>query len=194
MTKEEVLKSKEKSVFIITDDGILHEDHPIRKTDSVIVDSVIFNKHIEQYDFFNNSVKIGQFFLYEKLLDGGFRSNFPHNHQLFYPKLGIYLNDLPCDQTIESEWVDCRRTWEWNVEYDVDYVNSKGLIKEYKLKMGNLPTEIQRLPLWDDTLLVYGVWDKIPTWKELRRAYENTWWYHKEKHELRDLLIKNILK
>jgi hypothetical protein len=61
---------------------------------------------------------MGQFFLYEKLLDGRYKSNRPHNHELFYPKLGLYLNALPCDQTVELEWVDRRRTWEWRVEYE----------------------------------------------------------------------------
>jgi hypothetical protein len=164
MTKEEVLKSKIKSIFILEDDGSL----PIgNRPDVTVVDQKEFNNHFKKYDFFHSDhspKKMGQFFLYEKLLDGRYKSNKPHDHELFYPKLGLYLNALPCDQTIEVEWVDYRRTWEWNLEYDYEYDG-----KPYKNYIGELPTEIERLPLWDDYLLVYGVWDSMPNWKQLRQ-------------------------
>jgi hypothetical protein len=96
---------------------------------------------------------------------------------------------LPCDQTIEVEWVDYRRTWEWNTKYDYEYDG-----KPYKNYIGELPTEIERLPLWDDSLLVYGVWDTMPNWKQLRQAYERTWWFHRTTDELRDLQLNRILK
>ena len=133
--------------------------------------------------------KMGQFFLYEKLLDGRFNSSIPHDHQLFYPNLGIYLNSLPCDQTIEIEWVDYRRSWEWRTEYDYEYEG-----KTYKNYIGELPSEVERLPLWDDYLLVYGVWDSIPNWKQLRQAYERTWWFHRTTDERRDIQLDRLLK
>ena len=109
--------------------------------------------------------------------------------KLCYPKLGIYLNSLPCDQTIEVEWVDFRRTWEWNTKYDYVYED-----KTYNNYIGEIPTEINRLPLWNDQIFIYGVWDSKPNWKQLRQAYERTWWFHRTSDELRDLQLNRLLK
>ena len=172
MTKEEVLKSKIKSIFILEDD--------IKKS---------LMEHFKKYDFFHtvSPNKMGQYFLYEKVL--GYDSSSKYVHQLFYPKLGIYINSLPCDQTIQVEWVDYRRTWEWKLKYDYEYDS-----KPYKNYIGELPTEIERLPLWDDSLLIYGVWDSMPSWKQLKQAYERTWWFHRTVDELRDLQLNRLLK
>jgi hypothetical protein len=190
MNKEEILKSKIKSIYLLEEDKSLPLSGYIPPGVSV-VDKKLFTEHFKKYEFFNTESpnKMGQYFLYEKLLDGRLKSNTPHDHELFYPKLGVYLNGLPCDQTIEVEWVDYRRTWEWNTKYDYEYDG-----KPYKNYIGELPTEIERLPLWDDSLLVYGVWDSMPNWKQLRQAYERTWWYHRTNDELRDLQLNRLLK
>lgn len=188
MTKEEVLKSKIKSLFILEDDDAMIES----AYDVVVVNKKEFNNHYKKYDFFHSDhspKKMGQFFLYEKVFDGSYKSNKPHDYQLFYPKLGVYINELPCDQTIEVEWVDYRRTWEWRTKYDYEYNGNT-----YQSHIGQLPSEIERLPLWDDCLLVYGVWDSMPNWKQLRQAYERTWWFHRTKDELRDLQLDRLLK
>jgi len=184
MTKEEVLKSKTKSIFILENDGLKSLGNPPGVS---VVDKKLFNEHFKKYNFFDTvtPTKMGQFFLYEKLLDGRYRSNFPHDHELFYPKLGLYLNALPCDQTVELEWVDYRRTWEWRTEY-------KG--KKYQNFIAECETEIQRLPMWHDYLLIYGVWDSMPTWYQLRQAYERTWWFHRTTDELRNLQLDRLLK
>jgi hypothetical protein len=193
MTKDEVLKSKIKSIYILENDGsTLMSNQP----GVSVVDKNLFTEHFKKYEFFNteNPNKMGQYFLYEKLLDGKYQSNAPHDHELFYPKLGVYLNSLPCDQTIEVEWVDYRRTWEWNTEYDYEYKDKDGLVKPFKNYIGELPTEIERLAIWSDYLLVYGVWDSMPTWQQLRQAYERTWWFHRTTDELRDLQLNRLLK
>jgi hypothetical protein len=188
MTKEEVLKSKIKSIYILENDGT----SPLVNTSGVsVVDKELFTEHFKKYNFLDSEypTKMGQYFLYEKLLDGRYKSNRPHDHELFYPKLGVYLNALPCDQTIEVEWVDYRRTWEWNLQYDHEYEG-----KVYKNYISDIPTEIERLPLWSDYLLVYGVWDTMPNWKQLRQAYERTWWFHRTTDELRDIQLNRLLK
>ena len=48
--------------------------------------------------------------------------------------------------------------------------------------------------MWHDYLLIYGVWDSMPTWKQLRQAYERTWWFHRNVDELRDLQLNRLLK
>ena len=55
-------------------------------------------------------------------------------------------------------------------------------------------SELQYLILWDDEMLVYGVWDKLPGWKELKPYYEKTWWFYRDQDELRDIQLSRILK
>ena len=76
----------------------------------------LFNKHFDKYNFFefNSNLHVelkkpGQIFLFEI---------YNHDHQtISYPKIGIFLNYLPCDQTLELEWATYRRTWEYNRKY-----------------------------------------------------------------------------
>jgi len=49
-----------------------------------------------------------------------------------------------------------------------------------------IQSQIQRLILWHDSMDIYGVWDKMPTWKELRVAYEKTIWFGMSIEEKRD--------
>jgi hypothetical protein len=187
MTREEIIKSKNKSMFIIEDDGV----KPIGSLPGVgVVDKDKFKKHFDKYNFLDSKVnKIGQFFLYEKILN----SSYPLDHELFYPKLGMYINALLCDQTIEVEWVDIRRTWEWKIEYDYEVKDKDGVSNKYKNYFGEIETEIQRLPIWTDDLLVYGCWETMPNWKQLRQAYERTWWFHRTTDELRNIQLDRLL-
>jgi hypothetical protein len=137
-----------------------------------------------EYDFLQGDikVKVGQHFLYETIKEGAV----PH---LSYPKLGIYLNDLPCDQTIELEWFDIRRTWEHMLPCSATDIYGK----EFTTYAGNYPSEIRRMILWDDTMLVYGAWNGMPSWKELRRAYEKTLWFAIDEQAKRDRTLRSIL-
>jgi len=160
-----------------------------------------FTKHFKLWNFFDyddtleildgvdtKSVRLwtpGKVFLYEKLI-----SDYTTGQKLHYPKIGIYLNSLPCDQTVEVEWVDWRRTWEYNRTYE--WTNDKGEIKNTG-DFSNLPTQVQSLPIWHDSLLIYGVWEKLPTWRELRKHYERTWWFHKTIRDKRDITINQLI-
>jgi hypothetical protein len=53
--------------------------------------------------------------------------------------------------------------------------------------------EIQNIILWDDSMDVYGVWDKMPNWKELLVAYRKTIWFSKSLEDKRDQLLRTIL-
>ena len=44
-----------------------------------------------------------------------------------------------------------------------------------------------------NTDFVYGAWDKMPTWKELRIAYQKTIWFSKSKEDKGDLILRSIL-
>lgn len=142
-----------------------------------------FDKHLEKYDFSNTNSpsKIGQFFVYEEFT--------AHNRLLQYPRLGIYINTLLCDQTIEVEWVDYRRTWESNVQYEYEYNG-----KKYISYVSSESTKVRAFPLWSKHLLVYGLWDKMPNWSQLKQAYEKTWWFYRTPEEKRDIQLRRILK
>ena len=147
--------------------------------------------HISSYDYKEYdyiygdiNVKAGQFFLYEIIDD---------SNNLHYPKIGIHLNDLPCDQTLEVEWVEHRRNWEWRVEIDVENTDADGVTKKFSNLVGEYPTMMRKLILWDDQIKVYGAWYGLPDWKELKRAYEKTIWFSTTKEEMRERKLKSVL-
>lgn len=157
-----------------------------------------FDKHYEKWSFFgfsetlskienlDNKIylnKPGQLFLYEEYIHS--------NEEINYPKIGIYLKDIPCDQTVEVEYINIQRTWENNKEYTFTTANNE-IRKDGKFYY--LPSIIRSTPIWDDDLMVYGIWDKLPNWKELRKYYERTWWFHKTKEEVRDIKMNSILR
>jgi hypothetical protein len=148
---------------------------------------------IEKMDGINHTSlflnRPGQFFLYEKLVYKYDQVN--GNYQkIYYPKIGMYINSIPCDQTFEIEWVNIKRTWEFNKKYQ-SINNVEGVIKEYDVLY--LPTQIQRLIIWNDDMFVYGVWDKLPDWKTLRKYYERTWWFKKTIQQKRDIMLNNLI-
>lgn len=169
MNLEELLKSKER---------ILEIPKYVKGEDRFF-NGVDLNNSDTDFIMGSHDVQTGQFFLYEKIEDG----------LLHYPKLGIYLNTMPCDQTIEVEWFDVRRNWEWRITYTAQMRDGT----EFEKKVCDLPSKIQSLILWHDSIEVYGVWDKIPTWKELRVAYEKTIWFGKTIEEKRDRKLRFIL-
>ena len=148
------------------------------------INSIEFSDHYKKWDYFssNHIPGIGQLFLYEKI-------EFINDSKLYYPKIGIYLHATPCDQTIEIEWASYRRTYEWNTE-----IKEFSDGKEYTFGLYEVDTRLEHLILWHDSILIYGVWDKLPTWKELRPYYEKTWWFHKSTQQMRDISINNILR
>lgn len=167
LTSEEITKKKFKEITL-------------SKTDYLLLESKM-GKHLNKYDFFDTvTPKIqGQHFLYQSFT--GFRKSDDSYITISYPRLGTYLNAYPCDQTIEIEWVDHRRTWEWNFN-----------ISEYCF-VAEDRAELQYMPLWGDQMAVYGVWDNMPDWKQLRQAYEKSWWFYRDDSELRDIQLNRIL-
>lgn len=153
-----------------------------------------FDKHFKKWNFFDfkktlnvDLNKPGQVFLYEVVMD---------DYRLHYPKIGIFINYIPCDQTVELEWMDVRRTWEYRRKFlynfkDGSYHNSE---REYSFCYLSSKHLIRSIPQWNDTHLIYGVWDTLPNWKVLKKYYENTWWFHRKIDEKRNISIDRILK
>jgi hypothetical protein len=168
LTKEEINLKRNKEMFL--------------SKEQYLALDVKMSKHSDKHDFFHTKVnpKVpGQYFLYE--IFKNYQKSDDKYVTITYPQLGIYLNSYPCDQTIEVEWVDSRRTWEWNVRMSEHcWVAEETSILKY-------------LPLWSDQMMVYGVWDSRPNWKQLKQAYEKTWWFYRDSDELRDIQLNRIL-
>lgn len=160
----------------------------ISKSSDSLFDEKLTKSHREDHSFYSTDIKPGQFFLYEKMepvysTDSKFR-----NTHIYYPKLAIYLDSYVADQALEIEYKDVRRNWEHRTKYT--YIHKD---KEYT----NYASDIQGVNstiLWDDDVYVYGKWDTIPNWKELKVAYSKSIWFKRTKVELRDIRINSIIK
>ena len=131
---------------------------------------VEFNSHFKKWNFFGYSDTLrtslkdpGQIFLYE-IYDGGDKT-------ISYPKIGIFLNYQPCDQTLEMEWMDKRRSWEYNRKYKWNFNSGTyhNTEKEYDFCYLSSEYSLKSLPQWMDYHLIYGVWDRLPDWKTLKK-------------------------
>jgi len=163
----------------------------LNKWVSIDRNSVEFETHFKKWNYFDfnetlenlgecNHLDPGRIILYESYMDDG---------RVSYPKMAIYINSLPCDQTIELEITNLRRTWEFNKKHHYTH----DFNKEYTIRYSQFESIIDRYPQWSDYLMIYGVFDKIPTWKELKPYYERTWWFKKTKSELRNIKINKIV-
>jgi len=155
----------------------------------ITVDKHIMKKHNDKYDFLKAKVNTGKFFLYEitesiKVVEEGYVE------RLYYPKLGLHIDDYIVDMAVEVEWVDVRRTWENNTQYE--YISEYDG-KTYKSWADDERTELRSCICWDDSMYVYGVWDVKPTWKELKLAYQQTLWFRRTEQEIRDIKLSSIL-
>jgi len=155
----------------------------------ITVDKNIMKKHNDKYDFLKAKVNTGKFFLYEitesiKAVEEGYVE------RLYYPKLGLHIDDYMVDMAIEVEWVDVRRTWENNTQYE--YISDIDG-KKYKSWADDERTELRSCICWDDAMYIYGVWDVKPTWKELKLAYQQTLWFRRTEQEIRNIKLSSIL-
>lgn len=161
-----------------------------RKISKIVTYSGDFlRKHNDKYDFLKAKVNTGKFFLYE-ITEPIKKIDEDYQERLYYPKLGLHIDDYMVDMAIEVEWVDVRRTWENNTQYEYVY---EGNGQTYKSWADDQRSELRSCICWDDSMYVYGVWDVKPTHKELRLAYEQTLWFRRSEQEIRDIKLKRIL-
>jgi hypothetical protein len=152
-----------------------------------------FDLNNREYEFLHSGVKPGQFFLYEYMEYKSDRKWGGYT-LLHYPRVAIYLNNRLVDMALEIDFFNVRRGWEKRREYELTYTDRDGNEKSYKDWPSEQPTKIESIIIWDDSVNVYGVWDKLPDWKELRKAYSKTIWFHRSKEDNRDFLLNGILK
>lgn len=147
-----------------------------------------FLKHFRKWDFFKNQDEFnhrefGKFFLYEEVTSGD-------KVRINYPKLALFINESVVDQVIQVDYIDYTpRTWETNSEYTIYHDG-----KPYECLVNDRESKINSTILWGDTLLVYGAWSGMPNWKQLKVAYQKSWWFHREIDKMRDLKLKDLLR
>ena len=151
-----------------------------------------FDLCTKKYNFISSGVKRGQFFLYEHIEWKRDRKGGSYC-VLHYPRIAIYLNDRLVDMAFEIDFFNVRRSWE-NREYTFSWTDEDGKERTYEAWASEMATEIESIIIWDDSVKVYGHWDALPGWKELRKAYQKTIWFHRTKEDNRDLLLNGILK
>lgn len=166
--------------MILTEEEVKSKKHLIQKIE---LDASHFDedKHHDKYEL--KKELFGKYFLYETLIK---RDN---ENYVSYPKLGLFINTYLLDMAVEVEWVDVRRTWEYNLEYSYEH---KG--QTFTDLAAEIRSEFRHLVIWSDYLYIYGSWDVKPTYKELRPAYENTLWFGRSVQDKRDISLKRLLK
>jgi len=132
----------------------------------------------------DTTLSFGDWFLFEiieiKYIDGENKSF------LCYPKLAIFMGYLPCDQTLEVEYVEYKKTWEDRL------CCSDNSPEENEFLFHSSPKTKSHIE-WNDTMFVYGMWKSKPNWKELKESFVKTKWYHKDKNAVRQLRLNNLL-
>lgn len=126
----------------------------------------------------DTSLKFGDWFLYET--EDHVEGHKIETRVLNYPKLAIFSKYIPCDQTVELEFIEYPKSWH-------DRLYSKYNFLTY------YPAQIKSHIEWDDAMWIYGKWDSKPNWKQMKKAFRKTQWYHRDKHELRDIRLKELL-
>lgn len=156
-----------------------------RKNKSIEVEATTSYSN-DKYDVLNVApLRPGNIFLYEKVSLSDLKSN---SYKISYPKLAIYMDSYLMDQTLELEYKNLRRTWEYNTEYSYMYN-----YKEYTNIVADI-RDIEYTILWNDTIHVFGTWDKMPNWKELKKAYRKTNWFRLPIDKERDIKIETLLR
>lgn len=152
-------------------------------------DYLQFQKHFKKNNFFDSNHTVseqGKLFLYEKFHHSGpgeVPEQWKGKKVVSYPRVAMYVNSLSVDQTIELEYIDIERSWSSKT---FTYEGEEFFFFDYH-------TTIDRTIIWYDDIFVYGSWDKLPDWKELRKHYEKTWWFRQTKQEKRNRIINSII-
>ena len=148
----------------------------------------------DQFNFWGNganpncSLNFGDIFLYQTIHWTSTYSHKPEVGEMTYPKLATFIEFLPCDQTLEFRHVNKARTWMWNVEYIANPQFN------YMSSVAERGSEIDSFIPWGkDEIYVFGRWASMPDWKQLKRAYEKSFWFYTTKEDLRNRAIDTII-
>jgi hypothetical protein len=134
-------------------------------------------KPFEKYQMDKYKLKFGDIFLYQ-IVD---------KNKISYPKLATFVKYMMMDMALELQFVDSPRTWEYNVKF----LSNPEL--DIYMPVCERSTEFSYHIEWDQVMFIFGHWKQMPSWKELRQAYERSIWFYKDQSTLRDQQLKRLL-
>lgn len=109
----------------------------------------------------SNSMEVGQHFIFQKIID----------NRMSIPIIATFVGYSICDQALEINYIIPKRLWEYN--------KSESIIEEFKIFYLNIAEKlkVESIIEWNDYICIFGIWDKKPTWKEMKLAMKETFYY-----------------
>ena len=142
-----------------------------------------YMKKFSAYESGHVILEFGDVFLFETICDSHSKSI------LKYPEIGVFVKYNIYDQALVTEYVTKNRTWMDRVKY-----NSNPDPKyNYWMPISDRVSEVVDFVEWSDSIYIYGKWDKMPGWKELKKSYQKTMWFHKTEEEIIDLKLRTLI-
>lgn len=142
-------------------------------------------KYYHQYSPWSKNYQFpsfGQIILFQRISD----------NKQYYPQIALFIDVLPCDMAHEFHYVYRNRTWMNNNFYERTISSDSMTYETHYWEHGYA---VNSLISWGSSnILIFGVWDKLPGWKEIRRSYEKTAWWGLKKDIVRDRLIDSLIK
>lgn len=84
-----------------------------------------------------------------------------------YPKMAIFTSYNIADQALVYEMVSPIRSWEYKFEPKEGYFYST--------------THITSHIEWYDIIYIFGIWKNKPNWKEMKKAYRQTFYFRTDR-------------
>ena len=172
MSSEEIIKLVDKS----------YRDVCLGHKKITLVDGEFTSKY-NNYVSTHTKLEFGDIFLFEAV------EWHKNDGTLSYPEIGLFVRYNIYDQALVTEYIPKERTWMNNLEY----VCNPDPDKMYKVPVSDKKTEVVDFIEWYDTLYIYGKWDKMPSWKELKPYYEKTMWFNKTEEQIMKLKLRSLI-
>ena len=172
------LTDEENKIIDDSYNEICRKFEPVRKmTEDEIND--YNSKDYKKYQ--NMTLEFGDIFLSQIILskDG--------KYLMTYPQINVFIKYNICDQALVYEYVKKPRTW----MYKQEYISNPRY--DYKSSIYENMSKVDEHIDWYDMMYIFGHWKTLPNWKELRQAYERTFWYFKGKDFYRNCQIDRLL-
>ncbi len=159
--------SDEKREILVSDANKKYDEERLERFyKTVPIPNYIKDNELDFYDspyrkdIIDNLV-VGQHFLFQLGNENG----------MSIPVIATFVGHTICDQALEINYIIPSRTWELN--------KSLSIAKDfdiYTLYKSNT-VEVESVIEWSDCVYVFGVWDKFPSWQEIKPAMKETFYY-----------------
>lgn len=100
-----------------------------------------------------DNLKFGQHFLFQIV----------NKNTMTYPQIGLFIEYDIADQALEYKYVLEPRRFEYKID---KYFHPNTIIDSHYE--------------WDDSIFIFKVWDKKPTWKKIKKEMYNTFYFYRQ--------------